>query len=93
MIMPLCKNSLKLGSVQKCVAENLPFGLTASLLNFNKSLSSAELKEFFAKLNSLEFDETMTETMSGVNCKYCKTMMQMIFLISIQALIIFLCFT
>ena len=54
----------------KCVAENLPFGLTASPLNFNKSLSSVEIKEFLAELNSLEFDEAITETMSGVNCKY-----------------------
>ena len=29
-----------------------------------------EIKKFLAKLNSLEFDEAMTETMSGVNCKY-----------------------
>ena len=55
---------------KKCIAENLPFGLTASPLNFNNSLSSVEIKEFLAKLNSLEFDEAMPETMSGVNCKY-----------------------
>ena len=54
----------------KCVSDNLPFGQTVSPLIYNKSLSSVEIKEFLAKLNSLEFDEAMTESMSGVNCRY-----------------------
>ena len=70
MIYASLQKSSEVWFCTKCVAENLPFGLTASPLNFNKSLSSVEIKEFLAKLNSLEFDEATTETMSGVNCKY-----------------------
>ena len=55
------------------MSENLPFGLTASPLIYNKCLSSMEIKVFLAKLNSLEFYEAMNETMSGVNCKYYDT--------------------
>ena len=33
-------------------------------------VSSAEIKDFLAKLNSLESTDNMNETMGGVNCKY-----------------------
>ena len=54
----------------KCIVENLPFGQAVSPLSYNRNISSLEIKEFLSKRNSLELDQAMTGTMSGVNCKY-----------------------
>ena len=54
-----------------CIADNLPFGQTASPLSFNNSLSSVEIREFLHELNSLDLDEmVVVEGVGGVNCKY-----------------------
>ena len=55
----------------KCINENLPFGIQSpTQITLNKARTLSELKDFLSKLNSLDLDATMDESLFGIDCKY-----------------------